>query len=130
MRISDHQRQRAIDELGRHLSAGRLDPDEYTARVEKVALAVDLAELDGLLADLPMLRIADPEGSRRPRLPSGADPAARQPMARARLIVVAAVVVLIAGIALAVAAQWLAVAVLVGAWALGVAQGRLFSNRR
>jgi hypothetical protein len=127
MRVSDTERQRAIDELGRHLAAGRLDADEYTARVAAAAVAVDLADLDRLLGDLPMVRIADPFG--RPRLPSTSRPGAR-PRWRARLIVLATVVVLAAGIVLAVVAQWLALLALLGAWVIGAVQGRLFSPRR
>ncbi|MGI8750805.1 MAG: DUF1707 SHOCT-like domain-containing protein [Acidimicrobiales bacterium] len=127
MRVSDTERQRAIDELGRHLAAGRLDADEYTARVTAAALAVDLGDLDRVFGDLPMLRIADP-GARR-----GAAPAVRpgaRPRWRARLIVFATVVVLAAGIVLAVVAQWLALGALLGAWMIGAVQGRLFSTRR
>lgn len=127
MRVSDTERQRAIDELGRHLAAGRLDADEYTARVEAAALTVELDELDRLLVDLPMLRIADPGA--RPRVAPGARPGAR-PRWRARLIVLATVVVLAAGLVLAVVAQWLALLALLGAWMIGAVQGRLFSTRR
>jgi hypothetical protein len=127
MRVSDTERQRAIDELGRHLAAGRLDADEYTARVEAAAVAVDLGDLDRLLGDLPMLRIADPGRARRVT-PTGR-PGTR-PRWRARLIVLATVVVLAVGIVLAVVAQWLALVALVGAWMIGAVQGRLFSTRR
>lgn len=127
MRVSDTERQRAIDELGRHLAAGRLDADEYTARVEAAAVAVDLSDLDRVLGDLPMLRIADP-GARR-RGAADARPGDR-PRWRARLIVLATVVVLAAGIVLAVVAQWLALVALFGAWIIGAVQGRLFSVRR
>ncbi len=127
MRVSDTERQRAIDELGRHLAAGRLDADEYMARVEAAALAVELDDLDRLLVDLPMLRIADP-GTRR-RVAPGTRPGGR-PRWRARLIVLATVVVLAAGIVLAVVAQWLALLALLGAWMIGAVQGRLLSTRR
>ncbi|MDQ6783553.1 MAG: DUF1707 domain-containing protein [Actinomycetota bacterium] len=128
MRVSDAQRQRAIDELGRHLAAGRLDADEYTGRVEAAALSVELDELDRLLADLPMLRIAEPGAARRRLPPDGV--AGARPLWRARLIVLASVVVLAAGIVLAVVAQWLALVALLGAWMIGAVQGRLFSARR
>lgn len=130
MRVSDTERQRTIDELGRHMAAGRLDADEYTRRVTTAAVAVDLAELDQLLADLPMLRIADPGGSRR-RGSAGASPGvAVRARWQAQVIVVASLVVLVAAIALVVLAHWLAVLVLVGAWAIGVVQGWLSSRRR
>lgn len=131
MRVSDHERQRTIDELGRHMAAGRIDADEYTRRVTAAAVATDLAQLDQLLADLPMLRIADPSGSRRPAGgPDVAPGIAVRPRWRARLIVAASVVVLVGAIVLVVLAHWLAVLVLVGAWAIGVVQGRLSSTRR
>ncbi|MDQ6837655.1 MAG: DUF1707 domain-containing protein [Actinomycetota bacterium] len=126
MRVSDTERQRAIDELGRHLAAGRLDADEYTERVGAAALAVDLGDLDRLLSDLPMLRIAEPGAGRRRT--SASTPG--RPRWQARVIVLATVVVLAVGIVLAVIAQWLALGALLVAWMVGAVQGRLFSTRR
>jgi hypothetical protein len=126
MRVSDSERQRTIDELGRHLAAGRLDAHDYAQRVEAAAVAVDLAELDALLTDLPMLRIAAPDGARRARPPRVVGGMGRW---RAWVVVLVAVVVLAGVVSLAVAAQWVALAVLVGAWALGVLHGRLVGRR-
>lgn len=129
MRASDTDRQRAIDELGRHLAAGRLHADEYAGRVEAAAQAAEIADLDLLLADLPMLRIASPASNRRPS-PGGDRAGGGRPRWRSRVIVLATMVVLAAGIVLALVAQWLAVVALVGAWLVGAVQGRLFSTKR
>lgn len=126
MRVSDSERQRTIDELGRHLAAGRLDAHEYARRVEAAAVAVDLAELDALLADLPMVRIAAPDGARRSRPPRETGDLARW---RAWALVVVTLVVLVAAVGLAVAAQWMALVVLVGAWLLGAVHARLVGRR-
>lgn len=60
MRVSDTERQRTVDELRRHCAAGRIDMDEYGRRIEKAMAAERLEELDAVLSDLPILRIADP----------------------------------------------------------------------
>jgi hypothetical protein len=65
MRVSDSERQRVIDELRRHCGAGRIDVDEYALRIEKALGAATLQDLDQLLGDLPIIRIADPEGASR-----------------------------------------------------------------
>lgn len=142
MRVSDTDRQRVVDELRRHCGAGRIDVDEYGARIEKALSATTLEELDGLLADLPMLRIADPEGAShglgRPGTlassgPSadtggrgssiGAARAARR-FTAAALVVISVTVVLTAVVA-ALTASWVWAALLVIAWLVGVVQGRL-----
>lgn len=142
MRISDSDRQRTVDELRRHCAAGRIDVDDYARRVEQALTASTLEELDRLRADLPMLRIADP--SREPAGAAdgraGAGPAAVPDVAGrvgdgggppgpgVRLPAVAfalvGVVVVLAALGLAVAAQWgWAVALVVG-YAVGLVQGR------
>lgn len=131
MRVSDTERQRAIDELGRHLAAGRLDAYEYSARVEAAAQAAELVDLDRLLVDLPMLRIADPAETRRRAQGAGRGSGpGRRPRWQARLIVLVTVAFMAAGIVLAVIAQWVGLAVLFGAWMVGALQGWLLSTRR
>jgi Domain of unknown function (DUF1707) len=66
IRIGNDERDFAIAALGEHLSAGRLDPDEYGDRVASATVARTFADLEPLFIDLP-----DP----RPRPPS-AGPAA------------------------------------------------------
>jgi hypothetical protein len=120
MRVSDADRNRTLEELARHCRDGRIDVDEYGDRVERALLAGELTELDAVLADLPMMRIADPRSSSGGR--SGR-------LWRARLVVVLAFVFLAGAVALAVAAQWVLTAVLVVGWLLGVLQGRVGGRR-
>jgi Domain of unknown function (DUF1707) len=148
MRVSDAERQRAIDELRRHCGAGRIDMDEYSSRLERALAATTLAELDDLLADLPIIRIADPAGA-RPSAGSassggsgavarvggfGTDASDDSYAARGRAVskrlgttavVVLTVVMVLAAVVLALAASWVWAAVLLIGWFIGVVQGWL-----
>lgn len=53
LRIGDTERESAIQVLGEHFSAGRLDVDEYGERSAKITTAKTAGELDDLFADLP-----------------------------------------------------------------------------
>jgi hypothetical protein len=53
IRISDADRERAIDSLGEHYASGRLDKDEYDARLEQGWAAKFQSDLDALFVDLP-----------------------------------------------------------------------------
>jgi hypothetical protein len=53
IRISDSEREDAIGKLGEHMSAGRLDIDEYGERTARIATAKTRGELLGLFGDLP-----------------------------------------------------------------------------
>lgn len=53
IRISDSEREDALGKLGEHMSAGRLDIDEYGERSAKVATAKTRGELLDLFGDLP-----------------------------------------------------------------------------
>jgi len=53
LRIGDQERESALKALGDHLSAGRLDVDEYGDRSAKVAAARTRRDLAELFADLP-----------------------------------------------------------------------------
>ena len=53
-RIGSAERQQAMDALDVHLSAGRLDPDEYGERVGRASVARTAADLEPLFADLPL----------------------------------------------------------------------------
>ncbi len=53
MRIGDTERESALAALGEHMSAGRLDLDEYGERTAKVSAAKTRGELLDLFADLP-----------------------------------------------------------------------------
>jgi hypothetical protein len=53
IRIGDTERESALAALGEHMSAGRLDIDEYGDRTARVATAKTRGELLGLFSDLP-----------------------------------------------------------------------------
>lgn len=115
MRVSDAERQRTLEELARHCRAGRIDLAEYGTRVERVMAASVLADLDGALSDLPMMRIADPDR-----------PAGRgQGAWGTRVLLVVTVLVLASVLVLAILAQWALTGVLLAGWVLGMAQGRI-----
>lgn len=147
MRVSDVERQRTIDELRRHCAAGRIDVDEYAARIEKAMSATSLEELDGLRADLPMMRIADPDVGAtgrvwaRAALPENPPPpdsssagGPRAPSARLRLtaaaLVILTAVVVAAVLVLSLVAEWAWAAVLLAGWLVGLIQGRLSTRAR
>jgi hypothetical protein len=148
MRASDEDRQRTIDELRRHCAAGRIDVDEYAARIERALSAATLAELDQIRADLPMLRIAEPGGHgvwagatkapvprlRRLAAPDTEDEVRRRPRADERLAAAAVaavtVVVLLAAVLIGLVAEWTWALVLLAGWAAGMIQGRLGRPRR
>lgn len=149
--MSDAERQRAIDELRRHCGAGRIDMDEYSSRLERALAATTLAELDELLADLPIVRIADPAGVKPStgrqasatlaqvggygsRGSEDSGYAAKGRAVSKRLsqtaVVVLTVVVVLASVVLALAASWAWAAVLLVGWFIGVLQGWLGGLRR
>lgn len=53
IRVSDSEREDALGKLGEHMSAGRLDIDEFGERSARVATAKTRGELLGLFSDLP-----------------------------------------------------------------------------
>ncbi|OLR91310.1 DUF1707 SHOCT-like domain-containing protein [Actinokineospora bangkokensis] len=53
LRIGTEDRERAVDALGAHLAAGRLDVDEYAARCTAANAARTRAELLAAFEDLP-----------------------------------------------------------------------------
>lgn len=66
LRVSDADRHRWIAALDRHTSAGRLDLDEYSDRVDRVLRARTFGELAAIVADLPAEPMADGQPSARP----------------------------------------------------------------
>ena len=60
LRVSDAERTAAMDALGEHLSAGRLDVDEYGNRSAQLAAARTTADLRAPFADLPAPHPAGP----------------------------------------------------------------------
>jgi hypothetical protein len=53
IRVGHAERDQAVTELGEHLSAGRLDPDEYADRTVSAYAARTCDELEALFTDLP-----------------------------------------------------------------------------
>lgn len=53
LRIADSERENALTVLGEHMSAGRLNIDEYGERSAQVSTAKTRGELRALFADLP-----------------------------------------------------------------------------
>lgn len=53
IRIGNDEREKAIKALDEHMSAGRLDPDEYGQRVAEASVARTREDLEPLFADLP-----------------------------------------------------------------------------
>ncbi|MET0132333.1 MAG: DUF1707 domain-containing protein [Kibdelosporangium sp.] len=53
MRVGDAEREQALQALGDHMAAGRLDIDEYGDRTARVAAAKTRGELTELFRDLP-----------------------------------------------------------------------------
>lgn len=56
MRLSDDERQDALDVLSEHVRTGRLDVDEYGERSARVTAAKRVSELIPLFEDLPSPR--------------------------------------------------------------------------
>ena len=72
MRLSDADRERLVEALGRHAAEGRLEVDELEQRVAAVYKAQSREEAAAALADLPPLADAAPR-SRRGRGHGDAD---------------------------------------------------------
>jgi hypothetical protein len=149
MRVSDDDRQRAVEELRRHCAAGRIDVDEYAARIERALSATTLEELDAIRSDLPMMRIAEPGGhgiwaggSTRAFPPrralgvagSAAGPGDDLPRSWDRLgamvVAVITVLVVLTAILVSLVAEWTWAVLLLAGWAAGVLQGRVGRNGR
>lgn len=74
LRISDADRDQALDRLADHYAAGRLDKDEFDERSDAVWTARTGADLTPVFADLQ-----GGSWSRRPVTPSGRDRWRRRP---------------------------------------------------
>lgn len=59
LRASDADRDRLVDQLQRHVAAGRLSLDEYAERVDRVLVARTHGELAAVLHDLPVESMVD-----------------------------------------------------------------------
>jgi hypothetical protein len=66
MRVGDAERAEIADRLARHFSDGRLDEAEFGERLDRAMRAKTMADLSGLLSDLPGAEPAPPQqGGRR-----------------------------------------------------------------
>lgn len=66
-RASDAERESFVAALQRHFADGRLTPEEFAERVDRVLAARSLSELYALTADLPDLPVVDvPHHALRP----------------------------------------------------------------
>jgi hypothetical protein len=73
MRAGDKDRQRVVEQLGKHFGEGRLTVEEFDERVVRAHAAVYLDQLPVLTADLPVEPAPRP---RRPRPRSSVPPVA------------------------------------------------------
>jgi hypothetical protein len=67
MRAGDKDRQRVVDQLGKHFGEGRLTVQEFDERIVRAHASVYLDELPALTADLPRDPEPQPEHPRRSR---------------------------------------------------------------
>lgn len=74
IRISDAERESALSALGEHMSAGRLDIDEYGERSAKVTAAKTRADVLGLFDDLPAPHPTFSNPAGQPAAPTPAPP--------------------------------------------------------
>ena len=112
-RIGDEDRERASTELRRHFTEGRLDTEEFSARLEEVWSARTGADLDHALRELP-------------RPPVGPPPVAARHRRRPTLLPIVAIVV---GVALLAGARWVVVWLLVLAMFVFARRYRGFRSR-
>jgi hypothetical protein len=94
MRLSNAEREEAMNVLGEHVSSGRLDIDEFGSRSAKVSAAARISDLIPLFEDLPapkpaVLAAASPSPS--PREPVHRTSSAPARLLRANAIPIAAV---------------------------------------
>jgi hypothetical protein len=61
MRVGDAERMAVADQLAKHFVDGRLDETEFDARLDRAMRATTMADLTGLLADLPDDEPAQPQ---------------------------------------------------------------------
>jgi hypothetical protein len=67
MRAGDKDRQRVVEQLGKHFAEGRLAVEEFDERAVRAHASVYLDELPALTADLPVAPQPQPQYRRRPR---------------------------------------------------------------
>jgi hypothetical protein len=93
MRAGDKDRQRVVEQLGKHFGEGRLTIEEFDERVVRAHASTYLDELPPLTADLP----GSPEPQRRPTRSSMRTPSAVFLVVLAMLLAWSMVVAVISG---------------------------------
>lgn len=76
IRVGDADRELAVEALRAHASAGRLDADELSERLDRAFAAKYAADLDAVLAELPAAPASDRERPRHAPPRIGAFPVA------------------------------------------------------
>lgn len=69
LRVGDDDRDDAAEKLRRHFAAGRLDPPEFSERLDRALAARFESDLKPLLVDLPMLPPPSPPAAPTTELP-------------------------------------------------------------
>ncbi|WP_410607681.1 DUF1707 domain-containing protein [Amycolatopsis sp. lyj-109] len=113
LRISDQNRESALSALGEHMTAGRIDIDEYGERSARITAAKTRGELSEIFADLPAPHpryedvpqaVAAPEPAAaapepaRPRTPDNWSPPQRFVAAIVPLAFIAAIALIASGV--------------------------------
>ncbi len=133
IRIGNDERDAAIKALDEHMSAGRLDPDEYGQRVAEASVARTRDDLTPLFADLPQPHPFAPAPLRRKGPVAAADGVLRRyagesPAVRLAMVVLAvAAIIIVLPFALAAAVLFFVVlpALGCGGWRGARYRGRL-----
>ncbi|MFI9385180.1 DUF1707 domain-containing protein [Kutzneria sp. NPDC052558] len=108
MRIGDTEREQALAALGEHMSAGRLDIDEYGERSAKVTAARTHRELVELFTDLPDPKpgsVPTPQPAAAPQPPAAVPAAPVEKRSNAPRISMAAIAA--ASWPVAIAVSWI-----------------------
>jgi Domain of unknown function (DUF1707) len=93
LRVGTDERDVAIRCLDEHLTAGRLDADEYGSRVAAASLARTRGDIDQLFVDLPSPYPFQPQVAVDPKQPSASQPPA---LTRLAWLLLAAVLTVLA----------------------------------
>jgi uncharacterized protein DUF1707 len=132
IRIGNDERAAATQALDEHLSAGRLEPDEYGDRVAAASVARTREELEALFVDLPephprwgaQLAATDRAPAPRPRPPEPSDAGRDEGVLGGRTGSVVVALAPIIALALFFATRWWVWFLLVPAVAVVVCGGR------